>query len=216
MKTFIYQGQITTKTDFSHLLEHYDLILCPYFDKEMSICLDYQNSRKNIIQKLYPELPDSAFSNLLIWSKKKTGEILTVLNPSYQAIFVSDDLNHLSYSAYIKNFSLPVCTRGYTYFHDFYFHILGSHFIPTSFTRWWKTAKFQDEDHFILMAAIIEWTSLKGLSPIIEDILTPNKWGQLELFFNSHPKINRKTINQVYNSYPQILDFIKEWNQIYR
>ena len=216
MQIYQYDGLITEVTTLDNLVNNYDVIICPNFNDSMSLCLDYQNSRKSIIQNMFPEITDVFFNHLIIFGKKKTSEILTSLNPEYQALFVSCNLNPLAYSNYIKELSLPVSTMGYNYFHDFYFHILGSGYIPISFTKWWKTAQFNDEANFILMAAVVEWTSLKGLSPIIEDIFTQGKWGQLELFFNNYPQINRKIINKVYDSHPQILSFINEWHKIYR
>lgn len=179
--------------------------------------LSFQRSRKKVLQKFIPALTDQSFDSLIVLGKPTLIEIAKHLNPDYKLFFTNQPLTPLEYSRHIQSLNLPVSTTGYTYFHDVYFHVLGLNFIPAEFTSWWKdTNHLYCETDLVYLASIVEWTTLKGQSEIIESLFHPSNWKQLILFFSQADpnQFNAQTLDSTYRKYPQVSNIIKQWHQI--
>lgn len=201
-------------------LENYDVIILSNFSKKLEPALESQVKRIPILLSLVPELKQIDLKNkLLIFGKSISQKMAFKLNPAYKIEFIgSEKIDTLIYSQYIQKNTLPVSTIGYLYFHDFYFHVLGMKYIPLSFTSWWNKNKTSlDPVDQVMMASIVEWTTLKQLSPIIEDMFSPDKWNQLDLFFMDQNRVmfNAKALNKTYKKYlPEVKTFLEEWKKL--
>lgn len=214
MKVLFCDSYLTPDLDLVQYL-NYDLVVFNQWSMEFNPVLDYQNSRKKAIQKIF-HLPESYFSGVLLFGEPSLKLITQSLNPKYQYSLVPDKLSAFDYASFIKNFKIPVATIGYSYFHDLYFHILGLNFIPSIFSKWWESYESSSPLDLVLSASIVEWTTLKGLSPVIEDLFSETKWSQLELFFSNEDRklFNAKSISNFYNQHPEVKKIISQWHQI--
>lgn len=202
-------------------LENFDVTVIPYFNStDYGSAIDSQIKRLKVLQTVLPELKSIDFkNNLVILGKATLGKLINNLNPAYNPVFVEHDkLTAQDYANFIKQQIIPISKQGYIYFHDVYFHAAGTHNIPDSFTRWWKANNMKlNPTESIMMASVVEWTTLKGVSPIMEDMFDPERWGQLELFFMEQDRniCNSKNLKQVYKKFmPLMRKILLEWSRI--
>lgn len=205
----------------SEWLENYDVTVIPSFNiTDYGSAIDSQVKRLKVLHTVLPELKSFDFkNNLVILGRATLEKLINNLNPAYKPSFVdADKITALDYSNFIKQQILPISKQGYLYFHDVYFHAAGSHNIPDSFTRWWQSNHMRlNSTESIMMASVVEWTTLKGVSPIMEDMFAPERWSQLELFFMGQDRsvCNAKNLNQVYKKFmPLMRKIILEWNRL--
>jgi hypothetical protein len=200
-------------------LENFEVTLIPSFNaKDYGSAIDSQVKRIKVLQTVLPELKSVDFkNNLVILGKGALEQLLLQLNSAYKPIILgTEKLTAQEYANYIKLQLLPISNQGYTYFHDVYFHAAGSHNIPDVFTRWWKSNHMRlNETESVMMASVVEWTTLKGVSPIMEDMFSPERWNQLELFFMGQDRniCNAKNLNLVYKKFMPLMNkIILEWH----
>lgn len=200
-------------------LNNFDFTLLPNFNlQDYGSAIDSQTKRLKVLHTVFPELKSVDLkNNLLVLGKSALDRLVGTLNPAYKIALVEQEkITCLEYASYIKNQSLPVSMKGYIYFHDVYFHASGVHNIPDTFTKWWQQNHIRLSDtESVMMASIVEWTTLKGVSPIMEDMFNPERWNQLELFFMGQDRkmCNAKNLNQVYQKYmPLMRKVLREWS----
>lgn len=217
MKVLYVQSQFNENDEIPReWLVEYDLVLIKSFSQKLNLALESQQKRLPTLFKVKPELSHYPLkSHLAIFGEKLSKDMVHKLNSDYTIEFVSGKLDSVQYAFYIKQNILPIGFTGYIYFHDFYFHALGVHNIPKSFTQWWSNSKNTlPEVDLVLMASVVEWTTLKEISPMILEMFTPDKWNQLDLFFmdQDRNKFNAKEIGRIYKKHKDPLNqFLKDW-----
>lgn len=200
-------------------VDNYDVIVLSNFDPKLAMVLDSQVRRRPTLAHLFPELKKINFhTHLVIFGKAFTENLVSTLNPKYQVEWVHQGrMSPENYAQSIQKLNIPVCLKGYTYFHDMYFHALGVQHIPKCFTSWWQEHSSNlSREELVMMASVVEWTSLKEVSFIMEDFFSPQKWHLLDLFFKDEDRTwcNRETLVKVYKKYRPLMDqIISEWRK---
>jgi hypothetical protein len=202
-------------------LTDFDITLVPNFNStDYGSAVDSQVKRTKVLHLVFPELKTTDLRhNLVILGQGALDKMLHQLNSAYKPILITTEkLTAQDYANYIKQQLLPISQQGYIYFHDVYFHAAGVHNIPDTFTKWWQTNHMRlNPTESVMMASIVEWTTLKGVSPIMEDMFVPERWTQLELFFMGQDRqiCNAKNLNQVYQKFmPLMRKVLSEWNRL--
>jgi hypothetical protein len=192
----------------------YDLTLIPrHAINSSAINLYYtEKSIKKLLQVI-PELNNYDFKNFIIYPGEEIANIyLKRINSpfTFKVISSIDKLSPEDYSKTIYSWQLPLVNRSVQFLHDFYMHGLGAYLIPDNFISWWRENKHLlcDKEKLVL-ASVVEWTTIKFASSCIEESFHCDSWKNLSHYLHCSPE----EVDLIYSKYPA-KEFIKHWKLI--